>query len=169
MEVIKAEIIAALKELKEAIKPKAVVFDLDGTLIDSSERYSRCIREAKGDKKKFWECFLSEKYMELDRPREEVVKLLRGYLVKKYKIIIITGRIRQTQERKTKEQLRKWGIYYHEIIFREKGDYRKDYVLKLEYISKLMDCYKIEAIYDDSDHVIEAIKNRFPSIKVRKV
>ncbi len=46
--------------------------------------------------------------MDFDKPREDMVKVLRGYLVRKYKVIIITGRVRQTQARKTREQLRKW-------------------------------------------------------------
>ena len=34
--------------LRKALKPKAVVFDLGGDLIDSSERYSRCLCEVIG-------------------------------------------------------------------------------------------------------------------------
>ncbi|RLE47003.1 MAG: hypothetical protein DRJ31_09450 [Candidatus Methanomethylicota archaeon] len=168
-EQLRQEIIGVLKELREALKPKAVVFDLDGVLVDSSERYAKCKEEAGNDRRKFWECFLSEKYMDLDKPREDVVKILRGYLVKRYRIIILTGRIRQTHAAKTRKQLRKWGIYYHEIVFREKGDYRKDHVYKLEELARLMERYMIEVVYDDSTKVLDAIKKRYPQVKVCKV
>lgn len=165
-EQLRQKIVAVLKELREALKPRAIVFDLDGVLVDSSKRYAKCREEARGDRRKFWECFLSEKYMDLDKPREDAVKILRGYLVKQYKIIILTGRVKQTQATKTREQLRKWGIYYHEIVFREKGDYRRDHVYKLEELAKLMERYKIEAVYDDSTRVLDAIKKKYPHIKV---
>mgnify|MGYP000389064791 CR=1 FL=1 len=166
---IKGEIIEALRELREALKPKAVVFDLDGVLVDSSERYNKCYEEARGNRRKFWKCFLSEKYMDLDKPNEEMVKLVRSYLARGYKIIILTGRVKQTQERKTREQLRKWKIYYHEIIFREKGDYRKDHTFKLEHLDKLMERYKIEAVFDDSERVVEEVKKRYPQVEAYKV
>lgn len=43
---VKEEITKALKDLREALKPKAIVFDLDVVLMDSSERYRRCLEEA---------------------------------------------------------------------------------------------------------------------------
>ncbi len=57
------------------------------------------------------------------------------------------------------------GIPYHEIIFREKGDYRKDYAFKLEALEKLMDRYRIEVVYDDSLKFIEEVRRRYPQIK----
>jgi len=45
--------------------------------------------------REFWKCTLSEKYMGLDKPREDMVKVLRSYLVKGYKIIILTDRVKQ--------------------------------------------------------------------------
>lgn len=43
---VKEEITKALKDLRETLKPKAVVFDLGGVLVDSSERYRRCLEGA---------------------------------------------------------------------------------------------------------------------------
>ena len=168
-EELKKEVIEALKELKEALKPRAVVFDLDGVLIDSSKRYEVCKEEAKGNEKAFWDCFLSEKYMNYDSLREDVIRILRGYLVKGYRVIILTGRVRQTQARKTRSQLKEWGISYHEIVFRRKGDYREDQDYKLEGLAKLMNRYRVEALYDDSNKVLEAVKRKYPGIKVVKV
>ena len=166
---LKREVIDALKELREALKPKAVVFDLDGVLVDCSERYARCREESRGDRGRFWKCFLSEKYMDLDKPREDAVKLLRSYLAKGYRIIILTGRVRQAQARKTREQLRRWRIYYHEIVFRERGDYREDRIFKLEELEKLMKKYRVKAVFDESEEIVEAIKKHYPKVEARKI
>ncbi|MCE4607970.1 MAG: hypothetical protein F7B61_03300 [Caldisphaeraceae archaeon] len=166
---LKKEVIEALRELKEAIKPKAVVFGLDRVLVDSSKRYEMCREEAGGYEKAFWDCFLSEKYMDYDSLRDDVTRVLRSYLVKGYRIIILAGRVRQTQARKTRSQLKRWRIPYHEIIFREKGDHREDHVYKLEELAKLMGRYRIEALYDGSDKVLEAVKGKYPRIKAVKV
>ncbi|MEB3797250.1 MAG: hypothetical protein G5Z42_00330 [Caldisphaeraceae archaeon] len=66
-------------------------------------------------------------------------------------------------------QLKRWRIPYHEIIFREKGDHREDHVYKLEAIAKLMGRYRIEALYDGSGKVLEAVKGKYPRIKAVKV
>lgn len=181
---IRGEIVNALMELREALKPKAVVFDLDGVLVDSSRRYEKCMRETMrkyrvrkpeelkhivGAMRDFWKCFLSEKHMNLDRPKPEAAKLVRSYLSKGYKIIILTGRVKQTQERKTRKQLKEWGIHFHEIVFRNKGDYRKDYEVKLEALEKLMEKYNVEIVYDDSEKFLQRIRSKFPNIKTYKV
>jgi len=166
---IKAEVIAALRDLREALKPRAVIFDLDGVLVDSSERYRLCESESGGDRRRFWDCFLSERYMDLDRPREEYVRILRDYLSKGFRIIIVTGRVRETQEAKTLRQLSEWGITYHEIYFRKAGDYRKDYEFKSEIIEKLSRRYRIAAVFEDSKPVAEALRKLLPDAEIHLV
>ena len=93
------------------LKPKAIVFDLDGVLVDCSERYRLCLQEANGKRnKRFWECFLSEKYMDLDQPNTETIETLREYYRRGYRIIILTGRVKEKQENKTKQQLKQYNI-----------------------------------------------------------
>jgi len=141
---------------------EVVIFDLDGTLVDCSVRKYWCELENKADRTKFWECFLSEKYMDLDQPKQHIIKLLNDYFEKGYKVVIITGRLYETQYSKTIEQLKKWNIPYHEIYFRHKGDYCKDFVFKSEIIKMLLDKgYKIKAVYDDSVDVVQFIKKQF--------
>jgi len=159
---IKSEVIAALRDLREALKPKAVVFDLDGVLVDSSERFKLCESESGGDRRRFWECFLSEKYMDLDRPVEKYIQILKSYAAQGYRVIIITGRVRETQEAKTLRQLSEWGITYHEIYFRSRGDYRKDFEYKSEVVRNLSKKYRIEAVFDDSKAVVEALRRILP-------
>jgi len=148
---------------------RVVIFDLDGVLVDSSERFLKCLDESKNDKQMFWSCFLSEKYMDLDRPREEYIKILREYLSKGYRIVIVTGRVEERQKDKTLKQLSQWGVAFHEIYFRKTGDYRKDWEFKIEIIDRILRKCEIEAVYEDSDRVIEEIKRKHPEIKVYKV
>ncbi|RDD52804.1 MAG: hypothetical protein BA066_07730 [Candidatus Korarchaeota archaeon NZ13-K] len=166
---IKAEIIAALRDLREALKPKAAIFDLDGVLVDSSERYRLCESEAAGDRRRFWECFLSEKYMDLDRPRTEYVETLRRYAAQGYRIIIVTGRVEERQKNKTLRQLSDWGITFHEIYFRRAGDYRKDYEFKSEIVRNLSKKYRIVAVFEDSKPVAEALRKLLPDAEIHLV
>ncbi|RLE54207.1 MAG: hypothetical protein DRJ40_11390 [Thermoprotei archaeon] len=155
---------------------KAIVVDLDGVLFDVSERIRRCLEEvgvddlSKADSKqrrRFWNLFLSPKYMYLDRPNLDVVAHVKLMKRSGYRIIIVTGRVEETQKYATLNQLRRYEIPVDEIYFRKKGDYRKDYELKLEVIRHLLDVgYEIEEVWDDSERVIEALKNILPNTKL---
>jgi len=81
------------------LRPRAVVFDIDGVLVDSSERFRKAMEE----------------------------------------------------------QLRAFGIEYDEIVFRPEGDYSKNHEFKARELAKLMQRYAIEAVYDDSEAVVEAV------------
>jgi len=166
---IKAEVIAALKDLREALKPRAVIFDLDGVLVDSSERFKRCESESGGDRRRFWDCFLSEKYMDLDRPRPEYVELAKRYAAQGFAVIIVTGRVEEKQRSKTIQQLTQWGVTFSEIYFRQKNDYRKDHELKTEIIRRLSSRYRIVAVYEDSQAVAEALKKLLPDAEIHLV
>ena len=145
------------------MKPRAVVFDLDGVLFDSSRRYEKCREEARGDRKRFWDCFLSPRYMHLDAPIEENLEAARAYKEAGYALIIVSGR-REVQREATLAQLRAAGLEPDELILRPEGDYRKDYIYKVSIIEQLERDYIIVAVYDDSERVINAVKERFPWI-----
>lgn len=153
---------------------KAVVFDVDGVLVDSSSRFRACLDEvgledlskARGLKRRlFWDCFLSERYVYLDRVREDMASLARGYASRGYRIIVVTGRP-ESMKRITVEQLRAAGIEDAEIYFRKRGDYRSDSEYKVDVVRALVNRYEIEAVYDDSEEVVKALKREFPEIKV---
>jgi len=144
---------------------EVVIFDLDNTLVDCRVRYYWCELDSRADRANFWECLLSDRYMDLDIPKD-LIKTLRTYYEQGYRIIIITERLYETQYSKTIEQLKKWNIPYHEIYFRRKGDYRNDFMFKSEIIKMLLDKgYKIKAVYDDSIDVVQFIRKQFPGIE----
>ena len=139
---------------------KGVVFDLDGTLIDVSERYNICKKKSKNNKE-FWQCFLSMLYMYLDNPIEKMIEKVREYKRQGYLIIIITGRVEETQKEATLQQLQQFNIPYDLLFMRKLGDFRKDYEFKCSIIEKLLTGIKIEKIYDDSEEVRECVRKRF--------
>jgi len=149
---------------------KCVVFDLDGTLVDSSQRYRLCAEESAGDRTLFWLCFQSPRYMHLDAPRWDIISIARALKEQGYRIVIVSGRNRAAQLQATLEQLREWGIPFDRLILREQGDFRKDYVYKYEVLRKLLtdgECESIEAVYDDSQDVYEQLsKAGFRVIRV---
>jgi phosphoglycolate phosphatase-like HAD superfamily hydrolase len=42
-----------------------LVLDLDGTLFDTIDRWHECEKLANGNKRMFWECFQSSRFMNL--------------------------------------------------------------------------------------------------------
>ncbi len=155
---------------------RVVVFDVDGVLIDSSARFRACLeevglrslREARGFRRRlFWDCFLSSKYIYLDRVRVEYATLARSYAERGFRIVVVTGRPR-SMEVETWAQLREAGLegLVSEVFFRRVGDYRDDSVYKVEVLRRLARRYVVEVVYDDSEDVVEALRREFPSIKV---
>lgn len=155
---------------------KAVIFDIDGVLINPQKRLRKClekvnatsIRKLHGKKRrKFWDCFLSETYMNLDEPIQENISKLREMKNQGYHIILITGRREDKQKNKTLEQLDKWKIPYDEIYFRKAHDKRKDYTYKSSLIKRLIERgYEIVEVWDDSEKVIEKLKQILPNTKM---
>ena len=92
---------------------KAVIFDIDGTLADNSER-QKYLSELR------WDMFFNE--MGNDYPVKEVLELYN--LIRnsqQYKIIIVSGR--PEKYKKLTEQWLTWNnIYYDDLYMRKDGD-----------------------------------------------
>jgi len=139
-------------------KVEAVVFDLDGTLIDNSERLERCKAETSSESE-FWQCFLSCKYTNLDKPIQNMIWLAQEYAAQNFRIIILTGRP-WTMEMCTLKQLEKFSIPATGIYYRPDKDYRKAAQFKVEAIKQMLDYYDIKAVYDDEEEVRKAIQEQ---------
>ncbi len=155
------------------------VFDLDGVLFDVSERIRRCLEEIGcGDcsspadlprekKKAFWECFLSAKYMHLDRLNADVAERVKELKQRGMGIVIITGRREDTQKEYTLKQLRENGVPFDAIFFRKPGDYRRDHEYKAEVIKMLLrEGHVVVEVWDDSERVVEAVKKLLPDARI---
>jgi phosphoglycolate phosphatase-like HAD superfamily hydrolase len=146
---------------------RLVLVDLDGTLLLSQNRWNECQKLYPNNKKEFWNCFQSERFMDLDVPIENVVKFVKSLINDNTVVVVVSGRsVRQYN--KTVEQLNKIGIIPHEIYLIGEKDFRKDYEFKADIISKILQKYNAKEIImiDDSDDVLNHISKTFSNIKV---
>jgi hydroxymethylpyrimidine pyrophosphatase-like HAD family hydrolase len=145
---------------------KLLILDLDGTLFDTSARWEQCQKLFPNNKKEFWNCFQSEKYMSLDTPKENVISLAKSLIDSDTVVVVVSGRSERQRE-KTIEQLKSINITPNEVYLRKDKDFRKDYQFKSDIISQLLQKYNPQEviIIDDSDEVINYISSKF-SIKI---
>ena len=54
-----------------------LILDLDGTLFDTSARWNECEKLANGNKRMFWECYQSPRFMNMDEPKREVITFVQ--------------------------------------------------------------------------------------------
>lgn len=145
-------------------KEIAIIVDVDGTLADM-----------KGVRGPFeWN------KVHLDKPHWDVVELIRdlasvGYedydsksdacyecgapedpsFVRKYKIIIVTGRDGSCTE-ETCQWLHTYEIPWDDFYIRNKGDFRKDSIVKAEiYMDHIRPKYDVKYVIDDRDQVVD--------------
>lgn len=127
--------------------PKAVIFDLDGTLADNNHRSP----------------FDLSKLLD-DAPREMVVTLLTMLHGKGYKILTVSGRESGTKEEpaKYRNDTIQWmmrhgiGIKIDNHYQRKQGDSRKDDIVKEEIFWKhIAPVYDVKLAVDDRDQVVE--------------
>jgi len=140
-----------------------IVFDIDGVLIDCSERLLKCEEEAGSNKRLFWNCFLSTRYMHLDKPIDFGFEVLRDRVAKGLNIVIITGRT-DNMIQETVEQLKSMGVEGVPIVFRKTGNFAKDYIYKTS-AAKELGLEVLEA-HDDSVEVLKSFAELYPNAKL---
>ena len=135
-----------------------LVLDLDGTLFDTSARWGECEKLDNGNKRMFWECFQSPRFMNLDKPKWDVIRFAQQLIEEKRPevIAVVSGRSEKQRE-DTLKQLSEIGIEPNEVVLRGEKDFRKDHEYKKDIIRKLREkCDQDKVIViDDSDAVLE--------------
>ncbi len=157
---------------------KCIIFDLDGVIFDVSRRIKASLEEIGAKslddvrrnprlRNRFWKAFLSPKYMYLDAPRLDVIEKMRELKRRGYEIVIVTGRVLETQGDETRRQLEKYSVPYDKIFFRRKRDRRKDYEYKASVISwlQITECEIVE-IHEDSEEVAQKLREIVPRAKI---
>ena len=129
--------------------PPKIIVDLDGTVFRVDKRLEMSKKMARS-KQEFWEYFQSEKFMHLDEPNEKVIQLIQKYWSEGVQIVIITGRLKDKQEKYTYIQLATYYVPWSRIIFREGNDFSKDYEFKGRELKKLSN---VLFVVDDSEEV----------------
>ena len=118
--------------------PKAVIFDVDGTLSKMTTRTP----------------FEWNKVDE-DEPKVEVINLVKMYKTSGYKIIIFTGRDGCCLE-KSKRWLIMNGVDYDEVHIRPEGNQEKDSIIKKRlFEDNIRGKYNVELVVDDRDQVVK--------------
>ncbi len=161
---------------EKLLKEKIIVFDIDNTLIDVTKRYRKSIEDAEINpyislyknsyekRMRFWRVFLSEKYIDMDSPDEEVVELVREKYREGYGIIILTGRpvvLRSV----TVRQLKNFGIPYDLLIMRPINNREPDRIFKPKIISSLLDAgLNIIEYHEDDPATISYVRSKFKDI-----
>jgi len=135
-----------------------LVLDMDGTLFDTSARWNECEKLAKGNKRMFWECFQSPRFMDFDKPKWEVIEFVKQLIEeKKPEVIVVVSGRSEKQREATLKQLSEIGIEPNEVVLRDEKDFRKDHEFKRDAIRRLREKYDQNKaiVIDDSDAVLE--------------
>lgn len=122
------------------MKPKAIIFDLDGTLCelwDSANPYNHD----------------GEEYV--IREMKYIVETFENTLTK---IIILTGRKMKDYLKITDKWLRESDIIYDELIMQEWSTAEKNHIYKEKELVKLQEQYDIVAMFDDNPDLIPVCK-----------
>ena len=128
---------------------KIVIFDIDGTLADNSER-----RELLTGEYPDWDVFFEK--MGEDKPIEPIANLFSIlYNSGKYLMCIFSGR--PERFRVLTEQWLTWnGIAAVPLFMRKNGDHRPDDIVKEEMLHSLIaDGESIEFVVDDRQAVVD--------------
>jgi len=138
-----------------------LILDLDGTLFDTSARWNECEKLANGNKRMFWDCYQSPRFMNLDKPEREVITFVQQLIEeKKPEVIAVVSGRSEKQREDTLKQLSAIGIEPTEVVLRGEKDFRKDHEFKRDIIRKLMEKYDQDkvTVIDDSDAVLKYLE-----------
>lgn len=132
------------------MKPKAYIFDIDGTLADCSHRLHFITGE-----KKDWDSFYGE--LEHDKSICDVVGLALLICINTvHQIILITGRPERTRQATIKWLCNNTHLRPCKLYMRPDGDRRPDYKLKREiYEREIKDKYDVAGVFEDRKQVVD--------------
>lgn len=123
-----------------------VIFDIDGTLADVSER----IHHLQG-KPKNWNAFFQG--MAQDKAIKSMVRLCNILYSAGVRIVLCSGRSEEHRSA-TVKWLTQQGVKYHELRLRRDGDRRSDVIVKREMLAGI-DKTKVLFVVEDRSRVVQ--------------
>jgi hypothetical protein len=128
------------------VTEEIVIFDIDGTLADVSERIHHVKKKPKN-----WNAFFQG--MAQDKAIHSMVRLCNVLYASGIKILLCSGR-NEEHRPQTVQWLAQQEVNYHELILRCDGDMRNDTVVKREMLAGI-DRSKILFVVEDRSRVVE--------------
>ena len=123
-----------------------VIFDIDGTLADVSERIHHVKKKPKN-----WNAFFQG--MAQDKAIHSMVRLCNILYASGIQIILCSGR-NEEHRQQTIEWLAEHNVNYHDLLLRKNNDRRSDTEIKRELLGTL-DKSKILFVVEDRSRVVE--------------
>ncbi len=129
-------------------KPRAVIFDLDGTLANLEHRLHYVRTQVPPDWKAFFEAAPQDSVIESN------AELLLELRLAGNEILICSGRPLDYLYA-TEDWLQLHGIIYSEIHMRPSGDFRTDFIVKEEMLKELQERFDVWLVVDDRQSVVD--------------
>ena len=123
-----------------------VIFDIDGTLADVSERIHYLKKKPKN-----WEAFFQG--MAQDKAIRSMVRLCNILYASGIEIILCSGR-NEEYRAQTVTWLAEQGVPYHQLLLRKDNDRRSDSIVKHELLAQI-DKSKVLFVVEDRSRVVE--------------
>jgi hypothetical protein len=123
-----------------------VIFDIDGTLADVSERIHHVRKKPKN-----WNAFFQG--MAQDKAIHSMVRLCNTLYASGIHITLCSGRSEEHRPQTT-DWLAQQGVNYHDLLLRKDNDRRPDSVVKREMLANL-DKTNILFVVEDRSRVVE--------------
>lgn len=127
-------------------RSKAIIVDLDGTLVDVRE-----IRHFLANRPRDFDSFHSSSRN--SPPNEIVGKLVTRLNALGFQICVLSGRSDKWRDLSTK-WLAQHNIPHAELLLRAIGDFRADIVVKQEMFLKLGEKYDVVLAFDDNPAIV---------------
>jgi beta-phosphoglucomutase-like phosphatase (HAD superfamily) len=138
----------------EEHKPKAVIWDLDGTLADDRARAH--FVEVEQGRKRDWTSYFDA--IDEDPPIAASMVLLHALRASGVRIVFLTGRPEYTRP-KTERWLEANGLTdYDHLLMRPEGEYRPAGEFKAEEIERLRSTYELVCAFEDRIDVAEELR-----------
>jgi hypothetical protein len=122
-----------------------VIFDIDGTLADVSERIHHLKRKPRN-----WSAFFAG--MAQDKAIHSMVRLCNLLYASGLQIVLCSGRSEGHRD-ETVEWLAQKGVNYHDLLLRKDRDHRSDTIVKREMLETI-DKSKVLFVVEDRSRVV---------------